>query len=624
VRVAAAAAAGALGVPILPATQSGASSLLPADRTIDWSRVGIPGGIPSRGWPVAVTLSPNGTEDDSIAIQTALNEAPPHTVVLLGPGVYRLHRGSAVGYGHADDYPGGVFECGLYLNRPVVLRGAGPDRTILTYGDGANIVSIGNTYLSAKQVRWVDVVSGATQGSSTLRLGGDAGLTAGSYLVVTGGNPLDSDGRPLVDVHGYGGESASGHDLPDHAMTQVERVTAVEGQQVTLERPLYISFVRSPRIYPLPGLVEGAGLENLRLQSTAPSGRKIVFKNINMESCSRCWVVDCESDMAVDRAHVYLSDCYGCEIRNNFLNDAYNHDSGSNYAVFLEFRNSENLVENNIIRRARHSLIMNGGSGNVFAYNYAVDAFMGEYPNSLPETVTHAAHPFMNLWEGNVLPNLEFDFTHGSSSHNTVFRNYLSMRSTNPVTGGPMTGALFALTLSYGNPYETAVGNVLGTYGAPCPAVAYQVDADAPRVPSIYKLGNFDDGDTRTPSGALSAKVERTSLRGGNWDALTRTVVWRDNVPSGSLASSYLPRRSLPASLFRNAAPPEFRIPGAVWPAVDPLAAVKYVPIPAQRCYAAEGLGKGGVFDPSYYRRWDPAAEGPPAVIRADARGSGP
>jgi hypothetical protein len=467
---------------------------------------------------------------------------------------------------------------------------------------------MGFTYLSASRVKFVNVTSGASKGSTSLQLASAAGIGAGSYLVVTEPNPDDSDGNPLVDIHGYGGTSASGHDMPTYSMTQIVRVAAVNRDSVTIERPLYLTYANAPRVYALPAMLEGAGLEDLRLQSTASSGSRIVYKNINLESCARCWVVNCESDMEVDRSHIYLSDCYGCEIRSNFMDDAYSHNAGLDYAIFLEFRNSENLVENNIVRRARHSLIMNGGSGNVFAYNYTVDAYMGEYHNSLPDTITHAAHPFMNLWEGNVCPNMEFDFTHGSSSHNTLFRNYLNLTSTNPDTGRPMTGALFAVAVAYFNNYENVLGNVIGPFGSANTAKAYQISADEDRVPSIFKLGYYDDGGTPTPNAALSAKVERTLLRGGNWDSVTRTVAWSDNAPAGSVATSYLARQILPASLFLTSAPAEFSAAGAAWPPVDPSAATKVRKIPAQLCYEAQHLAEGGAFNPAFYAQASPAA----------------
>jgi hypothetical protein len=378
------------------------------------------------------------------------------------------------------------------------------------------------------------------------------------------------------------------------------RVIGVNANTVTIERPLYFTFKTSPKAFKLSSMVENAGLENLRLQPTASSGTGIVFKNINMESCAHCWVMNVESDMAVDRSHIYLSDAYGCEIRNNYLNDGYNHNSGATYAIFLEFRNSENLIENNIVRKARHSTILNGCSGNVFGYNYLLDGHMGEYPNSLPESNTHGAHPYMNLWEGNVTPNIEFDFTHGSGSHNTVFRNYVNMTCTNPSTGQPMTSALYGMNIAYMNDYINILGNVIGRYGSACTANSYEINSGAAVSSTIYKLGYYDDGGGIAPNPALAAKVGQTLLRGGNWDCTTNTAVWSNNVPAGGFAATYLTSQTLPASLYRASKPAWFvtAYGDVVWPPIDPGAVVKVNKIPAQLCYE-NGPMTGGAFNPS-------------------------
>jgi hypothetical protein len=579
----------------------GAFDFLPADRRVDWSRAGIQGGIPSTGWPIHQTLSPSGGADDSVAIQTAINSAPAHSVVFLNPGTYKLHRSATVCYGLSDDYASGVYEAGLCVNKPVALRGSGPDKTILEYGDGANIISLGDTYLSSKAVVFIAISGGATKGSTAITLASATGIAAGSYLVVTEDNPMDTDGKPLVDTTGYTGScSGCGHDLTNNVMSQIVRVADVSGSTVTVERPLYFTYGTSPKAFKLPSMVENAGLESLRLRPTASSGSGIVWKNVNVESCGLCWVTNVESDMAVDRSHIYLSDVYGTEIRGNYLNDGYDHNSGETYAVFLEFRNSENLIENNIIRKARHSTIMSGGSGNVFAYNVLVDAYMGEYHNSLPESNTHAAHPFMNLWEGNVTPNIEFDFAHGSGSHNTSFRNHVNMTSTNPDTGKAMTSALYAFNIAYFNNYENVVGNAIGSYGGACTAGAYELRAGTPQGATIFKLGYFDDGGTAAPDASLAAKVADTILRGGNWDCKTNSVVWSDSVPGGGASSTYLSSQTLPPSLYRTSKPSWFTTPygDVAWPAIDPGAATKVAPIPAQLCYE-HGPMTGAAFDPA-------------------------
>jgi len=577
------------------------AAFIPSTRTIDWTHAGIPGGIPSASWPIYATLSPSGGADDSVAIQTAINNAPAGSVIFLNPGTYTLHRSSIVCYGKSDDYATGVYEAGLCLtDKSVVLRGSGPNQTVLQYGDGAGIISMGQTYLSSSSVVFIPVTSTASKGATQLTLQNTTGITVNSYVVVTQTNPTDpADGNPLVDTTGYTGAcSYCGHDLPNTVMTQIDKVTAISGNLITLERPLYFNYTNSPQVYHLP-MIENVGLESLRVIGTAESGTALEYKNINLEACAHCWVHDVESDWAVDKSNIYLSDVYASEISNNYLYEAFNHDSGADYSLLLEFRNSENLIQNNIIRRARHSTPQSGSSGNVYAYNYELDAYMGEYPNSLPETEGHAAHPFMNLWEGNVTPNWEFDFAHGSSSHNTMFRNYIDMTSTNPNTGNPMTGALIAINVAYYSNYENVVGNVLGAYGSTCRATAYETDADAAEVNGvIYQLGYWDDGGDPSPNLTLSAKVGQTILRGGNWDCVTNSTVWSSNVPSGSLASSYLGQQTLPISLFLSAEPSWFTLSGATWPPIDPAATTKVTPLPAQLCYNS-GPKVGAAFNPA-------------------------
>ncbi|HWF91625.1 MAG TPA: hypothetical protein VN684_05030 [Terriglobales bacterium] len=574
-------------------------SFIPSSRTIDWTHAGISGGIPDANWPVYKTLSPSGGSDDSVAIQNAINAAPAQSVIVLNAGTYKLHRSSVVCQGKSDDYASGVYEAGLCLtDKSVALRGAGPNQTILQYGDGANIISMGETYLSSGSVKFIPITSGSTKGSTQITLQSVSGIAAGSYLVVTETNPTDSDGNPLVNTSGYTGScSGCGHDLTNNVMSQIVKVVGVSGTVITTERPLYFDYNNSPQAFHLP-MIENVGLENLRLQATASSGTGVTFKNINMEACAQCWVHNVESDMAVDRSHIYLSDVYGSEISNNYLDNGFSHNSGESYSIYLEFRASENLIENNIVYEGRHGTIMSGGSGNVFGYNYLLNDYMGEYHNSLPESNTHGAHPFMNLWEGNVTPNMEFDFAHGSSSHNTLFRNYINLSSANPDNGSPMSSGLFAVNIAYFNNYENVVGNVIGPHGSTCTASTYEINADAGQSAAIYKLGYYDDGGTASPNATLSAKVGRTILRGGNWDCKTRTVVWSSNVPSGSLASTYLSQQTLPNSLYLTAEPAWFSGSGAVWPPIDPASSAVVNKIPAQLCFES-GPKNGGPFDPA-------------------------
>jgi hypothetical protein len=572
-----------------------AQSLIPSTRTVDWSQVGIRGGIPNN--PCYQTLSASGGADDSVAIQNALNAAPAGAVICLNPGTYTLHRASVVCPGKTDDGGGSVHEAGLCItDKPNVLRGAGPDKTILNYGDGASIIGLGQLHTITPS--FINVTAGATKGSTSLTLASTAGITVNGYITVTQLNPNDpADGQPLVNTSGSEGCSYCAHAQPAKAMDQVDRVVGISGNTISLERPLYFNYTNSPQVFPL-SMIENDGLENLRIVGTASSGTSSTFFNIGVMACAHCWVHNVESDMAVDRAHVYLSDVYGSEISGNYFNDGYNHLGGESYGVFPEWRTSETLIANNIIRRARHSTILGGVSGNVIAYNYAIDPFMDQAPDWLSDRQSHEAHTYMNLFEGNVWPNVELDFIHGSASHQTLFRNYVNLTSTNPSTGQPDQTALHAMNVNYYNNYINIAGNVLGNYPTGCSTTNYQIGYNSTANDAIYFLGAYDDGGTPTPNAALSAKVENTMLRGGNWDCVTNGLVWSNNVPSGSLVASYLSQQTMPTSLYLSAKPIWFIPSGAAWPSVDPVASTKVNKTPAQICYES-GPKSGGAFTPS-------------------------
>jgi hypothetical protein len=162
-----------------------------------------------------------------------------------------------------------------------------------------------------------------------------------------------------------------------------------------------------------------------------------------------------------------------------------------------------------------------------------------------------------------------------------------------------MTGAIFGIAVAYYNNYDNILGNAIGQYPSGCAAGTYQINADASQSPSIYKLGYYDDGGTATPNASLSAKVENTMLRGGNWDCKTNSVVWNTNVPGGSLVSTYLTQQTLPNSLYLSAQPNWFKPSNAVWPPINPGASTKVNKIPAQICYE-NGPKIGKPFDPSF------------------------
>src|SRR4051812_3172385 len=102
-------------IPSIAGAQSW-SGIIPANHGgIDWTAVGIPGGIPSRN-TICATLNAstfsNGATDATSAINSAISTCPSGQVVKLSAGTFKI-------LGHVN------------LVSNVTLRGSGPKVTIL-------------------------------------------------------------------------------------------------------------------------------------------------------------------------------------------------------------------------------------------------------------------------------------------------------------------------------------------------------------------------------------------------------------------------------------------------------------------------------------------------------------
>src|SRR5262249_8994412 len=121
-----------------------------------------------------------------------------------------------------------------------------------------------------------------------------------------------------------------------------------------------------------------------------------------------------------------------------------------------------------------------GPAGNVIAYNFGTGFFQlsGGLQNlALPDLEMHNPHPWFNLAEGNVGPQFMPDGVHGSSSHNTFYRNWAKgtqeICTPNNETRGPVScaganghlafQALRAIVIDYKSNDSNIVGNVIGS-----------------------------------------------------------------------------------------------------------------------------------------------------------------
>ncbi len=545
-----------VGQSIVPTTDSQVpvaveqtQQLVLSDRMITL-KAGIPGGVPRRTQICAhVKDAPynakgDGIANDTSAIQRAIDACPQNQVVYIPAGTYKTTSSLTIS------------------GKGVVLRGDGPEKTkILNYGSG---------FVATSKNKWgvwnKTLISPAVKGSRTVMLDdgsfslyGDPVSVIGYYAIITQLNKSD-----LVFNYGYRGASSGVCSWcgvsSDRTMSQVVKIIGKSGNTLTLENPLYYTFDTAPQIQVIDGFVEGVGIEDLYIQQMTPSGGST--DSIQLSYCAGCWVKNVKSYMARG-THVRMQYSYQSEIRDAYFNDAYNHDSGAGYGIFFFGPNSGNLVENNIIQRARHSLIYEGGgSGNVFGYNFTKDVYTSESPQWLSEDVsTHGSHPFMNLWEGNVFSKLSHDNTWGSSSHNTSLRNYI----TRTATGA--TQALYAVDVEAHNYYENIIGNVLGQYPGKCSGT-YESSGTG-----IYRLGLYGPSGESAGWGPYDPRVVTTLVRHGNYDCVTQSVMWAPNSTD----------HTIPLSLYLSSKPLWF---GSVpFPPIGPDVSGYVNKIPAQVCY---------------------------------------
>lgn len=151
-------------------------------RMMDWSAVGISGGIPSAGWSQCVntqctTVTSAGTSVTPAQIVSALTNAPANTYVKLAAGNY--------------SFSSGIIATGI---NNVELRGAGPTQTKLAFtgtsgcsgGNGTCGTSFGssdNTYSGGSPTAY-NWTAGYSKGATQITVASSTGITANNTMII--------------------------------------------------------------------------------------------------------------------------------------------------------------------------------------------------------------------------------------------------------------------------------------------------------------------------------------------------------------------------------------------------------------------------------------------------------
>ena len=537
----------------------GASGIIPADRQMDWHVAGVPGGIPTVS-NICATVT------DAAQLQAAIDGCSGGGVVYVPAGTYALGTGITNG-AHND----------------VVVRGDGPGQTIFTFAvaDGTAF-NLGNADWPPPAAT-IPVVAGATRGSSTITV--DSTSATGDHGAFHVGGLIRIEAAELPPFAHNLGVSA-----PDMGFSFTFRVTALTDTAVTFEPALPFDFTpygANVALFAIAPLT-GVGLEDftIDLQGTGAYG-------IALQQLWGCWVKNVEIANSANHLVSYYTALH-TELRHCYFHDTVN--AGPNTEGVDFYRYSDwNLIEDNIVYAAGGIDIgdwQSGDAGNVIAYNFAYATSSGDASVAGYDIdVNHGSNNSFNLLEGNIAGGVIADGYFGSTSHDTLFRNWLT--ATHPTAANN----LCTVKLKHFGDYFNVVGNVLGTSAFPTSGnvdgngFAWGGFYDAPQSPSyddgwstgvqvIYELGYPNMGNTgysgtlpvATPidygsqgatladAQALDLNVAATLLRHGNYDYFDQAIVWDPAISE----------HTLPDSLFRSGKPSFFG--SLAWPPFDPAA----------------------------------------------------
>ncbi len=540
---------------------------LPADRRTVWAP-GITGAGETIPNYTTVYATVTDTSGDSVSrIQAQLGGAAEAyngdgigRVVKLGPGTFNI-------------------SAQLFVPTGVVLRGDGVDAggvmktTIYYTGTDGNVVTFGHQWV-AEETAVSTLAANANKGSNQITLNNVSGFAVGQLVYIDQFTD-DSFVWWHPDKHPPGVNRAW-YCRDNRPIAQTNRITAINGNTLTLEHPLHMNFKTSLTAqavyYSRAGWdrADWAGVEDLRTSHAV--GTKC---NVYFNLAYKCWAKHVEMDNMIGSA-VGMEVCCNCEVRDCYIHDtAYPEPGGNGYGIDIRRGASDNLIENNIV--IRFDKVINGrsaGGGNVVAYNYMDDGYINSSP-SWVETGLQASHyPFtsMMLFEGNYCFNAHSDSTEGNAGWLSFFRNHLSGQRLNSVAG-PDGGNILCAGVMRDHHNYNYVGNVLGRPGTDYSSWLQEDEGPwSAGDKAIWRFGHWNEDYSYNDHACIT-----TALRDGNYDYKSQTVQWLGIGGAGSTA------KTLPDSFYLSAKPAFFG--SNTWPWVDPVGSTKLFVLPAKQRY---------------------------------------
>jgi hypothetical protein len=536
------------------------SGILAPDRAADWSKAGVPSGIPNRT-TVCATLSSGASVSQ---INSAISSCPSGQVVQLNAGTYNLS-----GMINSKDN--------------VTLRGAGASATLLNFSGGGSCQGFQSTVCifngdgfdhgSDNTANWT---GGHARGSTTITLSSTSQLQAGMLLYLDQQNYSSDPNGPWHCFStsnpdcSQNSQGQYGIGRQGRSQQQVVRVTAVNGNNVSITPGVY-----APNWDPgrSPGAWwgsaqprQGFGLEDLSITTS-------VRVRVMMFNAHGNWVkgVRIVNSQNAAGTHVFLY-----QSAHNTVRDSYfygGNPASEGYGIDSGYNSGDNLFENNIFHHMPTGMNTEGDTGSVYGHNLAVhNNFGGSYQQA--DAYSHGGGTGYTLREGNISSGFVADNINGTGCCVTLFRNFVSGKDQRD--GGTTEHTMAVQLYSY-NRYHNVVGNIMGT-----PGYHQYYQQAPPSSPSggtawksIYNMG-FGDNNGVSGQTADDPLVVASTMRWGNWVACSGdskcNVTRFDTSEAATGVSKYPglsnPSQNLPASFYHSSRPSWW---GSMpWPAIGP------------------------------------------------------
>lgn len=512
---------------------------IPADRRITWQgNVGVDGGIPE-DWVNCTTAACNTLWGGSVSVSTinsAIDSASAQSVVRVPSGTYAINGQISM---DQDE---------------VILRGQGMGTTILNN-------SSAGTNLTTPQAGWEaqsrSITSGYTQGSTTITVSNVTGVDAGDIIRIT----QEDDTFNCACSGSWSCGTSSNNNLVNQSVI----VSSVSGSDITFHPPLMFDFSSglNPEYHLWYAPVTKAGLEDITINCNGNPTYCVEAWNI-----SNSWFKNVEltgfSDSGIFVWGSSRGTIRGCKIHGAA-------GSADGYGVYLHNYNSSFLVEDNMFyAQIWIGVLISGSTANVIAYNYVVNNDIDWYQIAA-FNANHGAHGMMNLFEGNVGNKYQDDGYHGSSSHNTLFRNHF-----HGVSPDSSWNRIMVDLCRYAR-YYNVIGNVLGDSSWTPNRYEMTGEPNYENTQEIYRLGYPNQGNNSLQASNcgdqdFDSGVKTTMVRHRNYDYYNSAI---RNCSGESEGCQGVTGNDLPQSLYLAAEPDwwcqESRYSSQTeWAAVDP------------------------------------------------------